>query len=401
MIFALLVLTVMLIWTAAVLSRGVSESYVSRVFVYSTKAFWLAEAGLQDAISALNSADWGGWNEPDATTRTKLANLGEGNYTVMLVDIDEDHPSATSTGNVRGVTRTIVADMTRISGGELFNCAIYARGSIRMSGNGQTDSYDSSVGPYGGSNVGPDGDVGTNAGTVGAVGLSGNARVNGDASTGPSGTVTTSGNAEVTGSVTHENDRDLDSVDVPAELEGLTSSGSYSLAANNRGTLSGGDYRYSALSLSGNAILTISGTVRLYLTGASSLGISGNGRLVIPAGSELIIYSEGKCDIAGNGVLNNTNLPENFQLYSTYAGTGDGVKISGNGDLYGAVYAPDTKIAVTGNGDIFGGLVGKEVAVSGNGDVHYDKKLPEIEGFSSRYSIQSWREQNNPYPLSP
>jgi hypothetical protein len=81
------------------------------------------------------------------------------------------------------ITRNIEAVATRVNT-SLFNYAAFSNGALSLSGQAYTDSYDSSLGVYGGSNVGAEGDVGTNA----DITASGQAYINGDISTGPTGT---------------------------------------------------------------------------------------------------------------------------------------------------------------------------------------------------------------------
>jgi hypothetical protein len=183
---------------------------------------------------------------------------------------------------------------------------------------------------------------------------------------------------------------------VPSCLTDLSDAGSYSVSGNNTTTLASGNYRYSSMSISGNGKVNVTGTVKIYLTSSSSLSISGNGKLNITGGN-LIIYTAGNIDISGNGIANNTNVPSNAMIKSTYQGA-NGVSISGNGDLQGVIYAPNTNVTNTGNGSIFGAVIGKTVTISGNGNIHYDKALKNLAGGS--YSIQNWTDENLPYPLS-
>ena len=400
LIFALLITTLLLTFGTATVSRSVSESSIARRYARSNQAFWLAEAGLQETIFTLNNDDWTGWEDLGGGARRRSVNLGAGEFSILVTGIGTSNLLAVTTGNVAGMQRVIEAKVEEDADSP-FTYAGFAKGELTMSGNGRTNSYDSSLGAYGGSNIGTNGDIGSNGTAAGTIRLSGNAYIQGDASTGPDGTVITNGNAEIEGTISDDNDVDMASVVVPAQLTALPSSGSYSVGGNNSRTISAGDYKYTSLGISANARVTITGTVRIYLTDNSSLDIAGNGQLIVGNGASLELYTDGRCNMAGNGVVNNSGLPHNFILFSTYAGTGDGVKIAGNGNLHGAIYAPDSTVRFSGNADVFGSVVGSNLYVTGNGSIHYDEALKEVQGFSHHYSIQSWREQNNPYGLSP
>ncbi|MFA7676792.1 MAG: collagen-binding domain-containing protein, partial [Candidatus Omnitrophota bacterium] len=222
--------------------------------------------------------------------------------------------------------------------------------------------------------------------------------VGGDVQTGAGGTVEASGNAAISGDVSDESEKEIPSVEIPSSLSSLVSLGSYSVSANSTETLISGDYKFSSFTVSGNGRVVLEGSVNLYLTSTSeALKISGNGNVIVSPGADVKVYTEGKTLISGNGISNSTNLPEKLILYSTYSDTGEGVKISGNGDFFGAVYAPDASIKVSGNGDVFGAILGDEALVTGNGNVHYDEALGRLNTGSCRYSVEEWKESEGTY----
>ena len=395
-------------FSAVILSRSVSEVNLARRHAESSQAFWLAEAGLHRGLWELNHGDgnWTGWTI-SGSDRTKTGTLASGQYSVTITDAGNATASISASGHIPDISssrieREIGVDLSGQTSSP-FSYAGFGKTSVTMSGNGETDSYDSSQGAYGAGNKGSNGDIGTNGINSGAISLSGNAEINGDANTGPGGTVDLSGNAEVNGTTDDTCAEDYPSVTVPSSLTSLASSGSYSVGGNNNQTLSSGDYKFTDISISGNADLTLTGTINIYLTETSgnAFQTTGNGKIIVAAGAQITIYTDGKCNIAGNGVVNNTNLPENFLLYSTYSGSSDGVKIAGNGDLYAGIYAPDTQVKVTGNGDNFGSIISDELIVTGNGDIHYDEALQNVgAGTITSYSIETWTDSDSPYPLS-
>lgn len=410
LISAFAVISVLTILSGVTISRSVNEYYLSRQNIRSAQSFWLAEAGVQKALWELNhgNATWQGWVvNASGDQRTKTESLGVGGeYSVIITGSLGSGLTVVAQGGVPDtsipayILRSIEVSVDNVSQ-SMFNYAAFGKMSVTMTGNSESDSYDSAQGAYGGSNVGSEGDIGTNGSSIGAITLGGNATVNGDASTGLDGTVTLGGNASITGEITEDSSEDIPSVSVPPVLTALSSNGVYQVSANDSQFLGNGDYKFDEVSVSGNATLTICGDVTLYLTGSESLKISGNGKVVVSEGASLTVYADGTCLLSGNGVVNQTSLPENFLIYSTYADSGEGVKISGNGNVYGAIYAPDTTVKVSGNGDLYGALVGNDVTISGNGDVHYDEALRGVSGLEQHYAIQTWEEQGNPYKLSP
>jgi Flp pilus assembly protein TadG len=77
-----------------------------------------------------------------------------------------------------------------------FSVGLFGARSLSLSNNGQTDSYNSTIGPYGGTNVGSSG----NAGSNGPVTLDNSIRVKGGCQT-PGGPLTMSSSASIEGDV--------------------------------------------------------------------------------------------------------------------------------------------------------------------------------------------------------
>ena len=257
---------------------------------------------------------------------------------------------------------TAVVEMASQSGGGF---GIFSNGTIQMSGNATTDAYDSRLGAYSQSNKTNEGHIGTNTTRAGFVMLSGNARVNGDLAIGPGGNPLTatqiSGNAAITGTkYAATAATPMTAVSIPNTLTNL---GALSVSANNTVTLGAGTYYYNSISVTGNG--------RLNVTGAAT------------------IYVNGNISIAGNGVGTAANLPPNLTI--NVAGSRS-VSVSGNGDFYGKIYAPQSSISVTGNGNIFGAVLGNSFSDSGNGMIHYDKALGGGSSQSTNNELKAWAE---------
>jgi len=287
--------------------------------------------------------------------------------------------------------------MVNIGSVSNFTYPAFAASKVILLNNASTDSYNSSLGDYGGSNVSSNGNIGTDSSDPNNITLGNNATVHGSASTGPNGTIQLSSNSAVTGSITHSNNVSMPSVTIPSDLSSLPNLGSISVPSNGSSTISSGNYQYSSISLANNGTLTINGNVKLYLSSAgSAITMDNNCSLVVSSGSQLTVYVNGTVNIANNSVLNNvTRIPADFLLYSTYSGS-NGVQISNNGDFYGAVYAPNTDILLGNNAQTFGSFIGKSVDLANNGDIHFDEALKNVPGISSpsssNYTASNWQE---------
>lgn len=388
----LLIVVLMLLGTTAVIT-STTDMKISANYKTSQQAFYDADAGVNYAIGTMEA---GLKASPQTfSLPTTVGGTSTITYTVpsgfsfSISDITmlaANAYSFTSTGNGPNNAQAVVIATFSVAG--LFNYGIFGDLGVTLSGNGKTDSYNSSVGPYTWATHNTEGDVGTNSTNAGAISLSGNAEVYGDAQVGVGGNpttgVTTSGNAAVNG-------QEL-AADEPKDMTPMTDPGggtpeTLNISGNNSKTLSSGTYRLPSISISGNAIGNISGDVTLYVTGNTS--ISGNGRLNILPGGSLTIYVSGTVSISGNGITNITALPENLIIYGTSTCTN--VSISGNGDIYGAIHAPAADVSVTGNGNIYGSMIGSTMTISGNGNIHYDEALQNV-GTSSDLKLLSWKQ---------
>jgi len=230
----------------------------------------------------------------------------------------------------------------------LFTDALFGREQVTLSGNATTDSYDSSLGAYGGKNQFQNGDIQSN----GAINLNGNAQVQGNATPGPDSKLDTNGNASVTGSTDPAtSSKTLPDITIPGNAIDL---GNIQLSGNDSRTLTAGVYKVSGLSISGNATLMIdaaAGAITLYVTGAISVG--------------------------GNGISNGSGLPKNLAIVQT---GNSGISFSGNSNYYGTIYAPNSELAMSGNNEMFGSFVGASMAITGNAKFHYDQILKTLSG---------------------
>lgn len=342
---------------ASIYLAGQENQFAERE-VLSTKAFWLAEAGLQRGIWEYKYNNCLGLFQNGTTNKctgcsscgttgikTLTAVLGSGNHNII---INNTNTIITSVGSTLDKNSNVLAKRTlqiAATGGGLFNYAIGASGTINLGNNDVANSYNSSQGPYGGSNIGSNGVVEANT-------------ING----GFTGGDTLDPGVNLT----------LPKVVVPSSLVNLSNSGTIT----NNTTLSNGNYQYTSINLSNNATLTINGNVKLYLTSTGAAFSGGNNiNVIVNSGASLALYINGTFSVPNNATLNNVaEIPSNLEIFSTYTGA-SGVTFNNNGDFYGAIYAPDTDISFKNNTNIYGSIVGEDVTLKNNNSIHYDTAL--------------------------
>lgn len=344
-------------------------------------AFNMAEAAMDTAINQLAT-------NPNYAGTTAFTSLSTGNiqggYSVVVcppactgltTPTDPNTRLIAATGQSPSNITTTTAYEARalnayvtVQPKNSFLYAIFSKNSISLTGNAITDSYDSSVAAYNPGTATSNGDVVTDSTSAGAVSLSGDATVKGNAAVGPNGNantvITTSGNAVITGTKSAQSSAQ----NPQAMTTAINSEGTLSVSGNTTYSLAAGTHRFSSISVSGNAKINALGAV--------------------------IIYVDGTISISGNGFATQANKPTNLLIYVTGSSN---VSISGNGNFYGAIHAPNSSISNTGNGSIYGAMVGKNYTQTGNGAIHYDKALQNSGSSNAPVHLQTWIEKNAYY----
>lgn len=364
LISSYLVLAVLGVFSLALYSREFTAVRSYERSQNLVRAFHLAESGVDLAISQLR--------QNASYTGQGYSGLGNtGGYEVQV-----EIPDPVTSPTVRRLTATghtpdnlaasyayqqrqMVAYVNLSN--SPFGNALFAKQSIQIDGNAATDSYHSGTGV-----IGDKGNLGTNGTSTGVIKLSGNARVRGNAVVGPGADVSTAivvgDNAVIEGTKTAASSAVmLDSVEIPS---GLTNLGALSASSQDNITLPGGTYLYSSINISGDAAVNFTGPAVLYVNGPIS--------------------------VTGKGMVTAQNLPSNLLIYVQGMTT---VSISGKGDFYSAIYAPDAAVTLSGDAALFGAVVGNTIHDSGKGLVRYDEALTGVQGtLSNTVTVLAWTE---------
>ncbi|MBI3307661.1 MAG: hypothetical protein HYZ84_07645, partial [Candidatus Omnitrophica bacterium] len=130
----------------------------------------------------------------------------------------------------------------------------------------------------------------------------------------------------------------------------------------------GGTYVYDAIDIKGNATLTITGPVKIYVTG--NFKISGLGNVAVDSNK------------ASNFIVN-------------MAG-GGAVDFSSNSlAFYGALYAPDSIVQLSNTAVVHGAIVADNFKQSGHSEFHYDEALSDLDigvNVGNQVQVISWQE---------
>jgi hypothetical protein len=387
--------------TLALSSRGVQ----------GTQAIALAEAGMEDALWALNKNDWSGWTVAGTTaTRTLSGFTFDGGATgsVSLRITSYDGSAGTRTVTVTGTTtqgdgttqsRTLTATSERAP---LFVNAVAATsGRLRLRSAGTVDSYDSSLGSYASqtptfSAILASNSTSSNSATVQLT----NAQVKGYVATlgtGPS----YSSSARLIGPTTSPTVK-IDSSRISTSpyqplFDEVTPTGagstlpSGSTTVGTPGATSPALFYSSGINLTGSQTLTINGPVVIVVSGDLSIGNSA--KIRITSTGSLRIHLGGDLSIGGNGIQNDTARPKNFILIATGA-PWESYSMATDTPFHGVIYTPVSSLTISNSQAIYGAIVAKSVTFSASPAFHYDLDLRRtvFDGIDTPFAVNGWRE---------
>lgn len=286
---------------------------------------------------------------------------------------------------------------------------------FHLDSNVMTDSYDSDDGEYFDDTVHPvtatdngeqirnqKGSIASN----GNIDLDSNTHIYGDAQPGPGKTVTTSSSAAVEGSttpLTQAVDNPTPTWTVPASAAtsnatiGVGYNGNFKQEGSHSSTtLAPGKYVFSKFELLDGTVTCTGGpddVIEIYITGGGSdptFMLGGNSRFELAnhdktTGPTVIVYNVGKFKIDSNAEINTNQLgshsddyvgdPIQFQYYTSYSGSDDGLVFSSNGNISAVFYAPEAPASIDSNFEIWGAIVAHSIEFKSNAFFHYDESL--------------------------
>ncbi len=376
--FALLtVLGILLLVTLLALGAfGTSDTdrAIASNNVRNNQAFYAAEAGINRALGMLYDSTW----------RAGFTNaaIGPTSYSVLVIDsLSElglglkDSLILRATGKA-DKSESVIEVLLAKKRSTVFRRAVYGDSAVDVVGNALVDAYNSDSGAY------APGGMGGNVGSDGLIHVGGDATIYGNVSTADTiitnGSMTIYGTADNSGSTVNLEpitQADLDYAKWNSDVStGMTLSGG---ATYNSGTY--------ALSASGStAKITMTSGIYFF----SSISLTSGAQLIIPDDQKVVIFMTGAMNASGGTITNTSAIPANLQLYST----GLTIDITGSATIYAAIYAPNAEIKISGSGIVYGSLVGKSVKNAGNGTVHFDRALLDLESpLKAKYKAVAWQ----------
>ena len=183
----------------------------------------------------------------------------------------------------------------------------------------------------------------------------------------------------------------LPDVTVPGWLESLSSGGD--IENNATITTSG---KYDSIDLGNNEVITIDGSVSLYITGDIELGNGAQLQIVNEStnpDASLKLYIGGDYEGKnGSNMNNDTQNPRKLRVYGL--NSCNQMVFKNSSDFYGTIYAPNTEVIFQNSADAYGSVVAGEFEQKNSADFNYDASLRDEDKNNEgvRFVITRWKE---------
>ena len=288
--------------------------------------------------------------------------------------------------------RTLTATMSPLPA---FQQAIVAKNTIKLRKDGTIDSYDSSVGTYSDNNSGHEAVLSGNFVNVTRADVDGYAASAGR--TAYFGRRSTLQEPE-TDSRTNVDATRIIPTPFKANLDTVEASGVGSMYNGPNTSLGSPDssepriYYADDLNLRNNEQITIEGPTYLVVDG--DINLSDTASIFVRENASLEIHVDGNVNLGGDGIVNQSQRPENVAIIGTNSDTRS-IVFQGDNVLYGAVYAPNSNFYTYGGRnttrDIYGAIVARKVTFYPETNFHFDVSLREatFNGVEKAYAFDS------------
>lgn len=374
--------------TLVSLRVGQSATDEQLATVENSRAAYLAEAAIGEALEALRSGGDGSIGSSEAP-----AYLGGGVLWVEATNLGDDRTQldamAMKDGGrsaLRVVVENVDSDADAVDGaaggGDPFFTMLFSNKSMQLDQNVRIDSWDSTLGTYASQATNSKGgtsfahDKGGAAGNA-TIQLDSGVKVFGDVHAGPGYNVSMAGSAYVSGSTTpNPATVPLTAITVPT----IASSGAYSVANNATKTINPGTYHYTSITQGKFSKLRIIGPATVVLDGYNT-GISATLEVDCTNGP-VTVYDTGVWSVDKNytvGPAAGTPIDASFLISSV--GT---VQFDQGSKISFGFYAPKSIIQVDQGAEVWGALVADEIQVDQGTKFHFDENL---KGFELPWSV--------------
>lgn len=402
LVAALIVVGFVAVISVAYLELGMAKNREMRGSVDGKRAFYIAEAGISEAVLGLATGQSG--NVANELIPAQYAN---GMFWVEAEESADGRVQLKSTG-MCGTGRTSISIVVEPSPTESGVLGVFGAQALTIGAGSRLVGFDSRIGPTAmlpssasapRARLGSNGDITLPESKLGIATL-----VDGDVQPGPSGAVVRGRSVSITGSqAPRTTPATFPEVQVPslATREDIGSSvGSQSRSKAKTAITIDGDGHYRSIHLAAGTTLTIRGPARI---AADRFVVESDASVEMDptAGSVTLFVTEWLRFAAKSTFTTKDKDPTQVRIYALGATSldrdGDGVvdapvSIQSTGDLYGALFAPHAALTWPASMLMHGSVAALDLSVDAGATMYFDVALlVPPKGATSHPSLSSWR----------
>lgn len=372
---ALLTLIPLAALTYGLVRIATSFSSEQRHRIEDEHALFLAEAGIEEGLAALELGGTGSVGSEDAPVF-----FGDGLFWVRADPVANDLVMLRSAAMYES-GRAAVDQLVHRHLGSNSDTAIFSRQALRLEANVLIDSFDSRLGSYASQVSGGVASAGAVVESNSGIRVDSAGEIHGDIHPGVGHGVSSASSADVTGSLQPlESPRTIEEATPPA----IASAGNQTLAG--AGTFSAGDYAWGALTIDGHP--TFVGPARIVV---DRLELRPNSSLTLDTtGGPIEIYVLDVLRQASNSAIVCPSQSAKDVTLHYLAPAGSTADLRSNSDFYGRIVAPHATVVVRSNFEIFGAIQADLVVVNANARIHFDSAILDAAAEPLLYAKAAW-----------
>ncbi len=263
------------------------------------------------------------------------------------------------------------------------NLGLAVTESVELEDDGIIDSFNSTLGAYGGANVGPEAIISTNSTGSGDIEIKDDSKLHGSAYGGPGGDPNTIISVSSDATLTGTRSTLTQAIDIPTVTEPTGMPANQGELTYNSGTTTlTGDIHCDEMEIKNDAIVHISGHVRILCE--DEFEMKDNSELRILANSSVTIWAKGgdhPVKLKDNARLNiNTANPA---LATFYILSGDKFEAEDTSQVYARVIAPTGSSKLENDAQFYGTFLGEKIKVKDDAQLHHDIGInPDPSGYT-------------------
>ncbi len=383
---SLMIVTIVALLSAMMLQLSSAHWRREAGAVDQKRAFYIAEAGLSEAIYGLLQG-----NSGIVGTQELPVRFGDGVFWTQAESDAQDIVHIESTA-LCGQARAKLAIAIELYYDNALNLGAFSGRNMTIGAGAYIDAYNSKNGPYSAplpgamlyrATVGSNGDVSV-GGLRGLVPTT----ILGNVTPGPDKSVSVALGGNVVGNTSPR----ADSVELPLiTIPAASWFGPMTVSPAGTGLLPSGTYAGPNMTIGTNATGTIVGPAIVVV---DSLHLAGSARLRVDSsvGPVEIYVRQAMTTTALSSIVNVTGDPRGLSLWLDMSTrTGGVLSFAHQGAFHGSIYAPRADVAIAANAPVYGSVVAGGLTLAPGAQFHIDVSAGDLGSTDMSLSVLHWR----------